>query len=113
MTQRVHELKPGTRFKILQRIYVLYSCSNCAALVEEETPAREVTIGDATFTAPGGRRFHIAPTAEVDEVLGTVPLKERTTARVFVNEVDEARKAIARQERKERARRREEEAKAS
>jgi hypothetical protein len=104
---KVFELPVGTRFRINAKVYVLQrKPTSCAALVEMEAGDRTVKIKDSEFTVPGVRRFHIAPTAEVDEVLGMgeVHTKDR---KEYVNEIEEAKKAIARAERKERAKERE------
>lgn len=106
---RVLDLKPGARFRILQKIYVLQrKPTPCSATVEVEAGDRVVKIGDVEFTAPASRRITIAPTAEVDEYLGQVAIKEREV-KEHVDELEEARKAIQRQERKERAKAREQE----
>lgn len=99
---KVNDLKRGARFRINQKVYVLQSRNECAALVECEAGDRVVKIGDTEFTAPGVRRFHIAPTSEVDELLGYVEVKEREVKH-HVDEIAEAKKAIKKQERKEAA----------
>lgn len=108
---RVRDLKRGQRFRILQKTYVLHSLSPCAALVEVEAPKREVKIGeDVEFTAPGSRRIHIAPAAEVDELFERVDLGEKkshTKGARSVGDLEDAEKALRADERKQRAKEKE------
>lgn len=71
---KVYELKVGQKFRILKKTYeLLKPCGPGSAYVKELSSEKEVTIVGAfgeerTFMAPG-RKYTIATTAEVDEVL--------------------------------------------
>lgn len=73
MATQVRRLKPGTRFRVLEREYELLLVNDCRAFVRDTTPKVEEFVARAKdgseklVTVRRYGRTSIAPTTEIDE----------------------------------------------
>ena len=70
---KVQDLKPGTLFRINAKRYELLKCGVGSAYVKELGTERRIIVegdeGDRQEFKGGAKKYTIAPTAEVDEVI--------------------------------------------